>query len=104
MKIKTSELTGAALAQIVHQIENPGVAGIVTSWYRPDEKWQQGGPIIEREKITTSYAYPRNMTGSVQATAPVFRGTTFRTKHASSIWPHPPHRSHALLRGIETGR
>ena len=50
MKIKTSELKGAALDWAVAQIEFNGE-------YRPislpdySTDWSQGGPIIEREKI-----------------------------------------------------
>ena len=48
MKVKTSELTGAALDGVVNQIEeccdDPNTPMFSTSW-------AQGGPIIEREKI-----------------------------------------------------
>jgi hypothetical protein len=55
MKIKTSELTGAALDWAVAACE--GYAGIAlqertnTDWYSPSTNWAQGGPIIDREEI-----------------------------------------------------
>lgn len=52
MKIKTSELTGAALDWAVNQIEeccdDPCAPLFSTNW-------TQGGPIIEREKIELTY-------------------------------------------------
>lgn len=59
MKIKTSELTGAALNWAVAKCEgNPnGVMGAfvncpsVSADYAPSTDWAQGGPIIEREGI-----------------------------------------------------
>lgn len=69
MKIKTSELTGAALDWAVAKCEGyePFTDGI--SWiihhaetYQPLPKystdWAQGGPIIERDKIDTNTSYP----------------------------------------------
>lgn len=58
MKIKTSELTGAALDWAVAKCENepeyllnkPWRASELLSQYSTD--WAQGGPIIEREKIS----------------------------------------------------
>lgn len=51
MKIKTSELTGAALDWAVNQIEeccdDPCAPLFSTDW-------EQGGPIIEREEISIS--------------------------------------------------
>ena len=61
MKIKTSELTGAALDWAVAKCEgfDPETlntkTGVVYSLrygvYTPSTDWAQGGPIIEREKI-----------------------------------------------------
>ena len=66
MKIKTSELQGAALDWAVAKCEGfePFTDGI--SWIIDDDgaykqlpkystNWSQGGPIIEREKIALSY-------------------------------------------------
>lgn len=60
MKIKTSELTGAALDWAVrecldrNQLFELGLTeGVVPAW-RPSHYWGQGGPIIEREKINLS--------------------------------------------------
>jgi hypothetical protein len=49
MKIKTSELTGAALDWAVAMTENWAGADFKVKPYSTD--WAQGGPIIEREKI-----------------------------------------------------
>ena len=69
MKTKTSELTGAALDWAVAQAEGNVrlqfdsreglIIDNVLGWipYRPSLAWQQGGPIIEREKITIDWAY-----------------------------------------------
>ena len=65
MKIKTSELTGAALDWAVARITNPewwedgymdGDPGAALDMddgmtYTPSSDWSQGGPIIERENI-----------------------------------------------------
>lgn len=54
MKIKTNELTGAALdwavAKCEGSVNNNGRVLSLTSW-APSTDWAQGGPIIEREKI-----------------------------------------------------
>ena len=64
MKVKTSELQGAALDWAVAQAEGNVrlqydnreglIINNVLGWipYRPSVAWQQGGPIIEREKMT----------------------------------------------------
>lgn len=63
MKIKTSELTGFALDWAVAQIELQAHDGetnrlMVTcgddnGWkFKPSTDWAQGGPIIERERIS----------------------------------------------------
>ena len=61
MKIKTSELTGAALDWVVAKCEGKKVGYEFTLFspvvivgldpYEPSEDWAQGGPIIEREKM-----------------------------------------------------
>jgi len=60
MKIKTSELEGAALDLIVAKCEglinnntNLGESHFIGG-YRPSLSWDQGGPIIERENIRIS--------------------------------------------------
>jgi hypothetical protein len=69
MKVKTSELTGAALDWAVAKCEgllaygykdDAGLLLITLStgeaeYFIPTMKWEQGGPIIEREKITVEY-------------------------------------------------
>lgn len=66
MKIKTNDLTGAALDWAVAKCENSDTSiehfVAMHSHYAYDHgtfdystKWAQGGPIIEREKATLSY-------------------------------------------------
>lgn len=66
MKIKTSELQGAALDWAVAKCEAPGkesfdlyydrcIATLNNIVFRPSDTWSQGGPIIERKKITIQY-------------------------------------------------
>lgn len=72
MKIKTSELTGAALDWAMDRVENrirpdggyyAGRMGRVTGW---STNWAQGGPIIEREFITP-YPMPGGVGGNWRA-------------------------------------
>ena len=49
MKVKTSELTGAALDWAVHIALHGSCEGYAEHEYSTN--WTQGGPIIEREKI-----------------------------------------------------
>jgi hypothetical protein len=52
MKIKTSELTGAALDWAVAKCEGGvGENQLLGAWYAPSTDWAQGGEIIEREKM-----------------------------------------------------
>ena len=67
MNIKTSELTGVALdwavaeaqgnVKLQHDSREGLIIQNILGWfhYRPSEAWQQGGPIIEREKIDLNY-------------------------------------------------
>lgn len=65
MKIKTSELTGAALDWAVTSIDRPEMlnwpdnpANRPESYtFRPSTGWAHGGPIIEREFITLEGDY-----------------------------------------------
>ena len=53
--MKTSELTGAALDWAVAECEGTlHDDGSVPDYYQPSTDWEQGGPIIEREKINIS--------------------------------------------------
>jgi hypothetical protein len=53
MKIKTNELTGAALDWAVAKCEGGvGENQLLGAWYAPSTNWSQGGPIIEREGMT----------------------------------------------------
>ena len=49
MKIKTNQLTGAALDWAVAKCE--GVVYHGPAWTKYSTDWAQGGPIIERERI-----------------------------------------------------
>lgn len=56
MKVKTSELTGAALDWAVGIAEQPDGAKLLwrlmqTGRWHPSTEWAQGGPIIDREDI-----------------------------------------------------
>ena len=61
MKTKTNELTGPALDWAVAKCEgviNGGdldIGFVLEGGYIPSTNWAQGGPIIEREKITTEW-------------------------------------------------
>ena len=50
MKVKTNELSGAALDWVVAKCEGQDVDG--PRDFCPSRDWAQGGPIIEREKIS----------------------------------------------------
>lgn len=51
MKIKTAELTGAALDWAVAKCEGYRLDLVPEGSYQPSTDWSQGGPIIEREGI-----------------------------------------------------
>jgi hypothetical protein len=52
VRIKTSELTGAALDWAVAKCEGHGIGVLDDPWFAPSTNWAQGGPIIERERLT----------------------------------------------------
>ena len=64
MKIKTQDLTGAALDWAVAKCEYPeqsintalGFPYLVFGRFNPSTNWSQGGPIIEREGISIGKA------------------------------------------------
>ena len=60
MKIKTSELTGAALDWAVAKYADKHVSIGDIHWrnYSPSTNWAQGGPIIERERIEIQKGNP----------------------------------------------
>ena len=72
-KIKTSELIGPALNWVVAKCESlflgddlfglkPIIASpVFTQHFKPSTDWSQGGPIIEREKISTTYRSDHNI-------------------------------------------
>ena len=66
MKIKTSELTGAALDWAVAKCEGAingndlDIGFILEGGYSPSTDWAQGGPIIEREGIAIFIEYPKD--------------------------------------------
>jgi hypothetical protein len=65
--MKTSELTGAALDWAVAKCEGVDIDKYFDAWvpdpdephfnkqFKPSTDWSQGGPIIEREKLTVMY-------------------------------------------------
>lgn len=61
MKIKTSELIGPALDWAVAKCQDPQMAlamaevGMIFEGYNYSTNWAQGGPIIDREKISTRF-------------------------------------------------
>ena len=71
MRIKTSELTGAALDWAVAKCEGEEVrlikGQLETLWtdngYKPSTNWAQGGPIIEREELSRLSCYNHNEWG-----------------------------------------
>ena len=75
MKIKTSELTGAALDWAVAKCEGfkPHAAAslAIMGDYSPSTNWAQGGPIIEREGIDlyfNVYGTPKQWKANYQKT------------------------------------
>lgn len=61
VKIKTQDLTGAALDWAVAKCVDDGLADFTAAGWRfyPSTNWAQGGPIIERNKITiTGEGFP----------------------------------------------
>jgi len=76
MKVKTSELQGAALDWAVMQCEE-----FVEDVFEPSEYWGDGGPIIEREKISIEY-----MAGAGDAGVDVWVATmTFPDKEFDGV-------------------
>lgn len=82
MKIKTSELTGTALDWAVAKCEGKNgvlhddgitrcivtaaASGVYKGTWKPSFNWSQGGPIIEREGISTVQpGYAADWVGSV---------------------------------------
>lgn len=75
MKIKTSELQGAALDWAVAKCEGwpldiwfdedqlPMVRDDEVPEYKPSTDWSQGGPIIEREELSRLSCYNHNEWG-----------------------------------------
>ena len=77
MKVKTNELTGAALDWAVAKCEGEEVrlikGQLETLWtdngYKPSTNWAEGGPIIEREGINLDN-YAKNPKWSAWTPAP----------------------------------
>lgn len=84
MKVKTSELTGAALDWAVAKCNGKTLHYFVDDWfkkdpwlavngeadqplhsYTPSTDWGQGGPIIERERIEVRYRVGVNLTATI---------------------------------------
>ena len=89
MKIKTSELTGAALDWAVAIVFNPAY-----EWgeWKPSTNWAQGGPIIEKEQIDLRYSknkwvaewWPNN-SGMAKNPAQRFRHNIYTTGESPLI-------------------
>jgi hypothetical protein len=57
--MKTDELTGAALDWAVAKCEGVEIIVRQENWDWYSSSWEQGGPIIEREKIATAWHLTR---------------------------------------------
>jgi hypothetical protein len=76
--MKTNELTGAALDWAVAQVEGrpysvtlddiKGAPPLVVPIFKPSTSWQEGGPIIEHEKITVVFRIMRDGSTNYWAT------------------------------------
>jgi hypothetical protein len=82
MKIKTNELTGAALDWAVAKCEGIingdvlDVGFILEGGYSPSTNWAQGGPIIEREGVSLEYsAQPEKWCACIMADQEVYGPT-----------------------------
>jgi hypothetical protein len=64
MKIKTSELTGAALDWAVARCAGYRLDLVPEESYTPSTNWSQGGPIIEREGIWLTHHKAVKMHGA----------------------------------------
>ena len=59
--MKTNELTGAALdwaVQIAEGYVQPDPIAFARNIFKPSTEWKQGGPIIERERLSVSEIPP----------------------------------------------
>lgn len=54
VRIGTNNITRERVC--LHEMEC-GIVGVNEVWFCPSTKWQDGGPIIERERIDVTYAY-----------------------------------------------
>jgi hypothetical protein len=57
--MKTDDLTGAALDWAVAKCEGVEIIVRQENWDWYSSSWEQGGPIIEREKIATAWHITR---------------------------------------------
>ena len=86
MKIKTSELTGAALDWAVAEAEyktNPPSKGWVLEYHKTGQQtwpystvWEWGGPIIEREEIEMNIGSPDKWVASMGGEREIETGPT----------------------------
>ena len=68
--MKTSELQGAALDWAVAKCEGTlHDDNTASDYWRPSENWEQGGPIIEREKLTVASNDQKSYVGQEAWTA-----------------------------------
>ena len=91
MKVKTADLVGPAIDWAVAQCEsveveyiNDGITRCLlrvspfTGMYRPSVDWSQGGPIIERERITINQG--RDLIASIWHPSSDLKGNWYRFK------------------------
>lgn len=91
MKIKTSELTGAALDWAVAKAQNTPVSDsdlvelvITMDCYKTSTKWEYGGPIIEREGC-----FPSRYYGAAESRGKVYQALAYNGTNAYAQGPKP---------------
>jgi hypothetical protein len=82
-KFKVSEASGVVLDWMVAKCEYGATKNIPTGFPAFSEDWSQGGPIIEREKMTVG-----TCVGDTQWAADIYQGAGLDIK-ASRVGPTP---------------
>ena len=100
MKVKVSELSGAALDWAAGYCDD---TLLDSTLYAYSTNWAWGGPIIEREKVALSAA-PEHWSAYVARGTREIAGNTTLNWTFKQNGPTPPDRSHALLCGKQVGR
>lgn len=81
MKVKTGDLSGQALDWAVAKIDGDSF-GVPGKDYSPSADWAQGGPIIEREKITVAPGFDWHYSARFRALAGKYAGL----ENPSAFW------------------